>query len=79
MDEKPDHFRRIEVPEGASVVIVHGSTIFACVSVVLAVLAILTSAGLGKPDLGDFWEHAFWVASVTCALLAFWLERRRKR
>jgi hypothetical protein len=59
MDEKQSNGRRIVVPEGPSVVIVRGSTILAWVSVVLAVLAIFTSAGLGKPDLGDDWERVF--------------------
>jgi hypothetical protein len=79
MDEQPDKSRTIHESDGTTVVIVRASTILAGVAVVLAVLAIFTSVGLGKSDLGEVWERTFWSGAVVSALIAFYLERCRRR
>ncbi len=78
MDQKPQKNQMIVVPRGATVVIVRASAILSWVSVVLASLAILLFAGLGKPHVGHIWERVSWCGAVVSALLAFQLQLRSR-
>jgi hypothetical protein len=74
MNEKAEKHLMMVVPKGATVVVVRASAILAGISLALAFLAILTSAGLGKPHVGLAWERVFWGGAVVSALLAFGIQ-----